>query len=185
MERQEYFINKKKAKKSIMIVSIILVGIVAWWALTVFMWEFSWFNTIFFGIIFALFLLPLIITISKMNKNIPALIISEEGVEETLSGVKDHVHPWSTIEKVGRKKIFARMHIIVFIENPYQFIESQSGRVKKSLNSMYGQAGSPVTIPVDFVDGDADVIFNQIRAQIRKHRGLNEADEADDSASEE
>lgn len=182
MEKQEYFINKKKAKKSIMIVSIILVGIVIWWGALTYFSGFNWFNTIFFGIIFALFLLPLIITISKMNKNIPALIISDEGLQETLSGVKDHTHSWSTIEKVGRKKIFARMHIIVFIENPYQFIESQSGRVKKSLNSMYGQAGSPVTIPIDFVEGDTDVIFNQIRAQIRKHRG---ADAAEDEASKE
>ena len=171
MEVQEYFVSKKKAKKSILIVSIILVGIVAWWSFLTFTTEFSWFNTMFFGVLFLLFLLPIIITISKMNKNLPAITISDEGFTEGLTGVKDHVHPWKTIEKVGRKKIFARLYVLVFIKDPYQFIESQNGRMKKRLNQLYGQAGTPVAFPVEFIDGDADVIYNQIKAKVREHRG--------------
>jgi hypothetical protein len=180
MEVQEYFVSKKKAKKSIIIVSFILIGIIGWWSFLNFSSGFSWFNTIFFGIIFLVFLIPIFMMLAKMNNKIPSIVISDEGVIEALSGVKDHVHTWDTIEKVGRKKIFGRLYILVFIKDPYQFIESQSGRMKKRLNQMYGQAGTPVAFPVEFIDGDADVIYNQIRAKVREHRGEEASEETED-----
>lgn len=178
MEKQEFFVSKKKAKKSIIILGVIILGVIAWWALTVVTGGFSWFNVAFFGVIIALFLFALIMVMVKMNKNVPALTISDEGISETLSGVKDHVHSWDSIEKVGRKKVFGRLYVLVFIENAYQFIESQPGKIKRRLNSMYGQTGTPVAFPIEFIEGDADVIYNQIRAKIRVKKG-DEAVEED------
>lgn len=114
--------------------------------------------------------------IKKAFDTSPGLIINKEGIFDNSSATKVGLVPWSVITGMKTEQIKSTKFILLFVENPENYISKANGMKKLLLMGNLSMYGTPIAISTVMLQYDFDDLEKLIADCIKyqKHQNSNE-----------
>lgn len=96
----------------------------------------------------------------------PALVIDPTGVHDFISSARPGLLPWANIHAAEIKRLSGADVIVLKLRDDQPIREAVSGTRKVLVEHSVKQVGSPIALPVKFMDADRDEILLTIKSGI-------------------
>lgn len=117
-------------------------------------------SILFFGLCFT-------VMIKKIRDKNPAIVISDKGIFDNVSGVSAGNILWKDIKEIKSINTFNQRCLMVIVNNPEYYINKQPNVLKrKSMEINYRNFGSPISISANNLDCNFDDLKNILDSKL-------------------
>ncbi len=115
-------------------------------------------------------LLLLINSIRALLDKRPALIVDAQGVHDFVSSARPGLIPWSNIKEVAAKRLSGTDVIAVMLHDDAGILENVSGFRRSLTENSLKRTGSPIALPVKFMDARQDELLRVLSEGLQQKR---------------
>lgn len=100
----------------------------------------------------------------------PAVILNPQGLTDNSGAFSVGFIPWSRISSIEQKRFAMTKFIQVFVENPEEFLGSQSYLRRLTQRANLKMGGAPIQIATVTLNGDFDDLYSNILEYFHRYK---------------
>lgn len=120
-------------------------------------------SILFFG-------LCLLIGIKKLFDTKPGLVINAQGILDNVSNISPNPVPWRDIKGFDVAEIHKQKMLVIYLENPQQYIESATAMRKMGLLANAKLVGSPWVITASTLKTSFDELLTLCQQSLKQYK---------------
>lgn len=106
----------------------------------------------------------------RIKSKKPGMRVDDKGIEDFSSKINQGLIPWSEVGKFEVKEVVSSKFIVVYLNNPEQYINQQKdGWRKNQLLDRYKSYGSPYCVTTSSLETNTNALFELFEKQKSKY----------------